>query len=33
MAREFSQTELFRVHSLTVYCYSLQHPDKYLISP
>jgi hypothetical protein len=32
MAREFSQPELFGVHRLTVDCYSLQHPGKYMVS-
>lgn len=32
MSREFSQPELFRVHRLTVDCYSMQHPEKYMVS-
>jgi hypothetical protein len=32
MNREFSQPELFRVHRLTVDCYSMQHPEKYMVS-
>ena len=32
VGREFSQMELFQVHRLTVDCYSLQHPDRYMKS-
>lgn len=32
MDREFSRPELFRVHRLTVDCYSMQHPEKYMVS-
>lgn len=32
MEREFSHPEIFHVHRLTVDCYSLQHPDRYMKS-
>ncbi len=32
IGRELSRPELFRVHSLTVDAYSLQHPDRYMRS-
>lgn len=32
IAREFSDPGIFQVHRLTVDCYSLQHPERYMRS-